>query len=210
MKRKHEGLRLLIVSRGTIIKALKNPISAFRVVRSIVTGYYYKLKYKLLGSNVQVGKNFRVKAGFSIRGPGRVVIGDNVIVDGTSHAVTPWTAHENAEIIIGNNVFLNGTRFGCSSRIEIGDNCILADCRILDTDFHSINPMRRNDPEYIESAPIRIGRNVWIAMGCVILRGVTIGENSTISAMSVVYKDVESNALYGGNPATLIKHLLVD
>jgi len=161
----------------------------------------------LLGRNVQIGRNFRVRAGFSIKGPGRVVIGDNVVVDGTSHAVTPWTSNEKAEIIIGNNVFLNGTRFGCSSRIEVGDNCILADCRILDTDFHSINPLHRNDPQYIESAPIIIGSNVWIALGSVILKGVTIGNNSTISAMSVVYKDVERFSVYGGNPAALLKKL---
>lgn len=190
--------------------ALNNPLKAISFAKSIGRGHYYKMKYRVLGRNVQIGRKFRVKAGFSIKGPGRVVIGDNVIVDGTSHAVTPWTARKGAEIVIGNNVFLNGTRFGCAVRVEIGDNCILADCRILDTDFHSTNPLRRDEPEFIESAPIKIGRNVWIGLGCVILHGVTIGENSTISAMSVVYNDVEPNSIYGGNPAVLIRHVTVN
>jgi acetyltransferase-like isoleucine patch superfamily enzyme len=195
------------VNKELITKGLKNPIKGYVALRLLARGQYYKLKYRLFGKDVRIGRNFKVRAGFIIKGPGRVSIGDNVVVDGTSHAVTPWTANKDAEIIIGNNVFLNGTRFGCARRIEIGNNCILADCRLLDTDFHSVNPHKRNDPEYIESSPIRIGNNVWIALGCVILKGVTIGDNSTIAAQSVVYGDVEKNAVYGGNPAVLIKRL---
>ncbi len=204
-----ERSELSFMSRDKVVKAFRSPIRAIRIAMSLARGTYYKWKYELQGKNVRIGKNFRVKAGFSIKGPGRVIIGDNVVADGTSHAVTPWTLNKDAEIIIGNNVILNGTRFGCSRRIEIGDNCILADCRILDTDFHSTNPLRRNDPSCIEAAPIKIGRNVWIALGSVILKGVNLGDNSTISAQSVVYKDVEESSVYGGNPASLIKRIPV-
>jgi acetyltransferase-like isoleucine patch superfamily enzyme len=190
-----------------LIRGFKDPIKSCNYARLVLKGHYYKFKYKLLGKNVQIGANFKVKRSLSIKGPGRVIMGDNVYVDGTSHTVTPWTSHKEAEIIIGNNVFLNGTRFGCARRIEIGDNCIVADCRILDTDFHSVYPNRRNDPDYIESSPIIIGKNVWIALGCVILRGVRIGDNSTISAQSVVYKDVPENCVYGGNPAVFIRKI---
>lgn len=198
------------VNNERIRKAFHNPSLAFRVVKSLLKGHYYKLKYRMLGKDVQIGNNFRVRAGFSIKGSGKVIFGDDVIVDGTSHAVTPWTANKDAEITIGNNVFLNGTRFSCARKIEVGNNCILADCRILDTDFHSLIPQKRDDPGSIESSPIKIGNNVWIAMGSVVLRGVTIGDNSTISAMSVVTKDVEADSLYGGNPAVLIRRIHQD
>jgi acetyltransferase-like isoleucine patch superfamily enzyme len=189
-----------------IRKGIRNPIQGFRVLSYLLRGLYYKVKYRIqLNDRVNIGKNFMVKRRFSIKGSGRVTIGDNVFADGTMHTVTPWTTHIDAEIIIGNNVFLNGTRFGCRRRITIGNNCILADCRILDTDYHSIIPTLRNHPEAVRSAPIQIGNNVWIAMGCVILRGVTIGDNSTISAVSVVYNDVPEYTVYGGNPATFIK-----
>jgi acetyltransferase-like isoleucine patch superfamily enzyme len=195
------------MNKEFLLKGLRDPLRGYKVLKLIARGQLYKLKYKLLKKNVSIGKNFRVKARLSIKGPGRVVIGDDVFIDGTSHTVTPWTANADAEIIIGNNVFVNGTRFGCAKKIELGDNCILADCRILDTDFHSVNPEQRNNPEYIESSPIKIGNNVWIALGCVILKGVTIGDNSTIAAQSVVYGNVEENSIYGGNPAVLIKRL---
>ncbi len=188
-------------------KGIKNPMKSYGYVKMLLRGHYYKIKYKLTNRNVRIGKNFKVIRGFSIKGPGKVIIGDNVLVDGSMYAVTPWTHDESASIIIGNNVFLNGTRFGCAKRIEVGDNCILGDCRILDTDFHSILPGRRNDPEYIQSSPIKIGKNVWIGLGCVILRGVTIGDNSTVSALSVVHNDVPEYTCYGGNPAVLIKRI---
>lgn len=190
-----------------IRKGLTNPIKSFSYLILILNGFYYKLKYAILKRNVLVGKNFKVRGRFSFRGPGKLTIGNNVFVDGTSHSVTPWTYDTNAEIVIGNNVFLNGTRFGCRERIEIGDDCIVADCRILDTDFHSTMPQRRNDPRAVKYASIKIGKNVWIALDCVILRGVNIGDNSTISARSVVYHDVPEYCIYGGNPAVLIKKI---
>jgi acetyltransferase-like isoleucine patch superfamily enzyme len=190
-----------------IKQGVYNPYSAFVYLKMIAKGYYYKTKFKLLNQNVRIGRNFKVVRKLSIRGPGQVIIGDNVFVDGTIHTVTPWTHDRNSTIIIGNNVYLNGTRFGCKKRIDVGDECILADCRILDTDFHSIYPDRRHDPDYIQSSPIKIGKNVWIGLGCVILRGVTIGNGSTISALSVVCSDVPEYSCYGGNPAVLIKNI---
>ncbi len=191
-------------------KGLKDPITASKYLMTILNGFYYKMKYKITNKRVTIGKNFRVRHRLSIRGTGRVVIGDNVFIDGTSHAVTPWTYSKYAIIIIGNRVFLNGTRFGCRTKIEIGDDCIIADCRILDTDFHSVLPNKRNDPDFVKSEPIRVGKNVWIALDCVVLRGVTIGSNSTITAKSVVTKNVPEYCVFGGNPAVLITELKHD
>ena len=190
-----------------IKKGLVNPAKSCSYLRMVLKGYYYKIKYKLLNKHVKIGRNFKVIRKLSIKGPGKVIIGDNVLIDGSMHTVTPWTHDQNANIVIGNNVFLNGTRFGCAKRIEVGDNCILGDCRILDTDFHSIFPEKRNDPEFVRSGPIKIGKNVWIGLVRIILRGVTIGDNSTISALSVVYNDVPEYTCYGGNPAVLLKKI---
>lgn len=58
-----------------------------------------------------------------------------------------------------------------------------------------------------EIAPTMIQRGAWIAPGCIILAGVTIGENSIVGAGSVVIKNVEPYTIVGGNPAKLIKKL---
>jgi maltose O-acetyltransferase len=49
--------------------------------------------------------------------------------------------------------------------------------------------------------PIRIGRDVWIGGGAVILPGVSIGDSAVIGAGSVVTRDVPAGATAFGNPA---------
>ncbi|HEX8899049.1 MAG TPA: DapH/DapD/GlmU-related protein, partial [Chthoniobacterales bacterium] len=59
----------------------------------------------------------------------------------------------------------------------------------------------------IRSAPVIISDNVWIGMNAVILKGVTIGENSVVAAGAVVTKSVPANVVVAGNPAVITKQL---
>ena len=64
----------------------------------------------------------------------------------------------------------------------------------------------RNDiVEWAE--PVKIGHNVWIGGNVVILPGVTIGDNCTIGAGSVVTRDIPSSTLSAGNPCRVIRKL---
>lgn len=55
--------------------------------------------------------------------------------------------------------------------------------------------------------PTTIKRDAWVAPGCIILAGVTIGENSVVGAGSLVVKDVEPYTVVAGHPAKLVKVL---
>jgi acetyltransferase-like isoleucine patch superfamily enzyme len=55
----------------------------------------------------------------------------------------------------------------------------------------------------IELAPVRIGSRVYIGPQCVIEKGVTIGDGVVIGAMSLVNRDIPSEARAWGIPATL-------
>jgi acetyltransferase-like isoleucine patch superfamily enzyme len=57
------------------------------------------------------------------------------------------------------------------------------------------------------TAPVTIGSGCWITPGCIILPGVTVGENSVVLTGAVVTKNVEPYTVVGGNPAKLIKRL---
>ena len=53
----------------------------------------------------------------------------------------------------------------------------------------------------------RIGSNVFIGWGAIILGGADIGDNVIIGAGSVISGKIESNSVYGGNPARKIMSL---
>ena len=192
------------MNRSKLIWALANPGPAWYALRIRIRGGLFKAFCAVFRRRVSIGRNFKISGRLTIRGPGRVIIGDNVEC---GNIVTPYTYDRDAVLRVGNGVFLNGTRFGCQKEITIGDHCILADCRIMDTDFHSVNPAHRNDPKWIKTGPIHIEDNVWIGMGCVVLKGVTIGKNSTISPSSVVGSTIPPSTVAGGNPARVLWHI---
>jgi virginiamycin A acetyltransferase len=52
---------------------------------------------------------------------------------------------------------------------------------------------------------VRIGHDVWLGSGCMILSGVTIGTGAVVAARAVVTRDVPAYAVVGGNPAKPIR-----
>lgn len=50
-----------------------------------------------------------------------------------------------------------------------------------------------------------IGNNVYIAANSTVIGNITIGDNVIIGANSFVNQNLENNAIYGGNPARLLK-----
>ena len=57
------------------------------------------------------------------------------------------------------------------------------------------------------SGKVKIGNNVAFGINCTVLKGVTIGDNSFISAGSVVTKDIPSDTVAGGVPAKEISSI---
>lgn len=111
------------------------------------------------------------------------------------------TATDFAKIEIGNNCGFSGVSIVCWNSVKIGNNVMIgADTCIGDTDDH---------PERLgtATAPVDIKDNVFIGMHCLILKGVTIGENSIIGAGSVVTKDIPANCVAAGVPCKVIKYL---
>ena len=58
-----------------------------------------------------------------------------------------------------------------------------------------------------KSAPVEIGKNVWIGSGATILPGVSVGSNSVIAAQAIVTKSIPRNVMVAGNPAKIIKKI---
>ncbi|KAJ1720044.1 hypothetical protein LPJ53_005277 [Coemansia erecta] len=92
------------------------------------------------------------------------------------------------------------------ARVDFGDDVLLGPHVQIYTAEHPTDPAVRL--EGLESArPVKIGSNVWIGGGAIILAGVTIGDNVTVGAGAVVTKDVPNNVVVVGNPARIVKHV---
>ncbi|KAJ2478121.1 hypothetical protein IWW56_003918 [Coemansia sp. RSA 2131] len=92
------------------------------------------------------------------------------------------------------------------ARVDIGDDVLFGPSVQVYTAEHPVDPAARLTG--VESArPIKIGNNVWVGGGAIILPGVTIGNGVTIGAGSVVTKDVPDNVVVVGNPARVVKHV---
>lgn len=143
-------------------------------------------------------------------------IGDGVVLSsrsvavglGVNHPVVLRTLAQKAEIVIGDNVRMSGVSICSMTRIVIGaDAMIGANAMITDSDFHPIDPAARRSYEGIQCSDVIIGRNVFIGAHAMILKGVTIGENSVIGAGSVVSSSIAANMIAAGNPCRPLKPL---
>ncbi len=106
---------------------------------------------------------------------------------------------------IGNGCFINYNVF-FDGKITIKDNCNIAYNVTFVNSNHEIgDAQRRAGKNYFTE--IEVGSGTWIGANCVILPNVKIGDGVIIGAGSVVTKDCESNAIYAGNPAKLIRRL---
>ena len=84
--------------------------------------------------------------------------------------------------------------------IELGDDVTLAPrVHILAHDAST-----KRELGYTRIAKVKIGSNVFIGAGSIVLPGVTIGDNVVIGAGSVVSKDIPSNSVAAGNPCRVI------
>jgi maltose O-acetyltransferase len=189
--------------RGNRFKKLVKPFA----VKAISAFWlrFYKAKY---GQRVEFGRNFVSRGNLVVKGPGRVVFGDNVNAWSHAEKNVLITFTPEASITIGDSCRLNGAGIQAYRQVRIGPRCILSSTIIVDTDFHPLDPATRHDPDApVVCAPIAIGENVWLAGQTAILKGVTIGDNSVVGFRAVVTKDVPPNVVVGGNPARIVKRL---
>lgn len=107
---------------------------------------------------------------------------------------------QGGQLQIGNGVFMNyNVSITSLNRVVIEDGVTIAN-NVVIVD-HDHNMESRGD---FISAPVIIKKNAWIGANSVILKGVTIGEGSTVAAGSVVTRDVPDFKTVAGVPAKIL------
>jgi acetyltransferase-like isoleucine patch superfamily enzyme len=164
----------------------------------------------LIGKNYKVWGNLRL----IIDGQGKIIIGDDF------HAVSSksrsyyalfspchLTSLHGGIIELGKHVGLNGNIIASRKKIFIGNDTMIGpNTIIMDHNGHKIKAINR----WLEKdhpKEIYIGENCWIGMNCIILKGVTIGNNTVIGAGSIVRNNCDSDSIYAGNPAVKIRNI---
>jgi acetyltransferase-like isoleucine patch superfamily enzyme len=94
----------------------------------------------------------------------------------------------------------------CRRYLVIGDHCLFGEGVSIHDENHRGGrgdlPVARRG---FTTAPIFIGRNVWVGAKATILQGVTIGDNAIVGAHAVVTRDVPANMLALGVPARVAR-----
>jgi acetyltransferase-like isoleucine patch superfamily enzyme len=113
-------------------------------------------------------------------------------------------------LVMGNNSNIGPYNYiGCSGKITIGDNVMLAPRVSIYAENHVFdNPNITIKAQGVSKMEVVIEDDCWIAANAVILAGVTIGKGSVVAAGSVVNKDVPAFSVVAGVPARVIKSRL--
>ena len=128
-------------------------------------------------------------------------VGENCYIEPPLH--TNWGKHTH----IGKMFYANfNLTLVDDTGIYIGDHVMIGPNVTIATAGHPVHPgLRRKVAQF--NIPVRIGNNVWIGAGSVLLPGVTVGDNTVIGAGSIVTKDLPANVVAVGNPCRVLREI---
>lgn len=152
----------------------------------------------LLSPGVQAGAGVRAARGavLSVTDGGLCLLGQ-----GTQIARNAQITVKFGQLRVAENVFIGiGTVVTARQKIKIGAGTQIAEYVSIRDQDHVVGPDGVLASEFT-TAPVKIGRNVWIGAKATITKGVTIGDGSVIAAGAVVTRDVPAGATVGGVPA---------
>lgn len=131
---------------------------------------------------------------------------------GADSTIYPFARiYSPSNVNIGSHVSINDfVHIWGGGGVTIGDNSLIAANCVITSQSHRVDALNAGllYRETSDNSPVRIGQNVWIGSGAIILPGVEIGNNSIIAAGSLVRKFVPPNSLYAGVPAKFVRTLI--
>jgi acetyltransferase-like isoleucine patch superfamily enzyme len=169
-------------------------------------GYYetealLKFGFKSVGENVKIAKNT------TIIGLSNISLGNNIRIDGNV-----VIAANSGSLTLGNYIHIGGGCYlGCAGGITMCDFSGLSQGTSIysGTDDYSgaslTNPTVPLKYLKIKLASVKLGKHVIVGAGTVILPGVTIGDGSSVGALSLVTKSLDDWGIYFGTPAKKLK-----
>ena len=171
--------------------------------------------FKVYGKKTEIIKGLS-GVGLIIRNSGYISIGDNTILSsnnpiGNCHPYLYLCCLHGATLTIGSNTGISNSTIFASKKVAIGNHVMIgADCKIYDTDFHSIEYAQRIEtPDtHVMSRSVIINDGAFIGAHTIILKGSVIGKRAVIGAGSVIAgKTIGDDELWAGNPVRFIRKI---
>ena len=113
-----------------------------------------------------------------------------------------WGGHH---VYFGNRIYANyNLTLVDDGHIYVGDCVMFGPNVTISTAAHPVAPKLR-EKGFQFNKDVRIGRNVWIGAGVMIMPGVSIGDDAVIGAGSVVTKDIPAGTVAFGTPCRVVR-----
>lgn len=171
------------------------------LLRYLMVSLFYKLKF---GKRVLVGVTTYMIATpkITVSKGGEVCISAHCRVEKCE-----LVAVSGGKIQIGEYTSIGGNDlFVSRGKVVIGTHCSIAPNVSIYDHNHIFGASGLRDGYTIKD--IKIGNNVWIGVGTIILAGTTIGDNCVIGAGTIVHGNIPDNSLVTNSREMKIKKLI--
>ncbi|MGB7295900.1 MAG: acyltransferase [Candidatus Aminicenantales bacterium] len=183
---------------------------------------FYPSLFRKVGKGVVFGRNI------TLRHPRKIAIGDNTVID--DNVVLDAKGEKNEGLRIGDNIYIGrNTILSCKegsitvgdysnisancsllseTEIVLGRYCFLAGhCYLVAGGNHSFDDVTRPimfQPS-VSKGGIRIGDDVWLGAGVIVLDGAAVGQGTVVGAGAVVTGSLPEYAVAVGSRRLVIQ-----
>lgn len=170
--------------------------------RSRLTAPWYRRRFAAYGDRVLLVSPRVIKGGR------KIAIGDRCIIypDCSLSVEQAAWALDGPRLTLGEGVLLqSNVTITCAERIELAPSAAIGSNSLISDNDHTIDGSAESVLAMpIVSAPLRIGRGVWVGHNCSIVRGASIGDHCVIGANSVVRSAIPPYSIAVGAPARVV------
>ena len=189
-----------------------------------------RLAARLAGSTVEVDVADDVRVGDDVKvwvapgtrnrlriGPGSI-LGDRVYLElrGGDVDLGPRTDLRRDVVLnvsgrlrfAGGNILSYSCAVHCAEEVALGELTSASELVVIADSRHHFTDPDTHFYDNVVTAPVRIGRNVWLASKATVASGATIGDCSLVAAHAVVTGEVPERTMVAGAPARSVRETL--
>lgn len=161
-----------------------------------------------LRSVEQVGRGVRVTGPVLVRGPGTVILGDDVVLD-AAEAPIELLAAPGGRLEIGSGAYVGpGASLEAGASLSVGPGAVIGEfAKLLDNNWHGLGDDRH---ARTDSTPVIVGAGAKVGARAIMVPGATLGDGSVLGDDSVLSGRVPAGVHVAGVPARRVAPLASD